>query len=185
MPTAILRAVYERQAEALAQLLATQPALTIFEAAAVGDAARVRQLLAAEPALTHSWADDGWTPLHLAAFFGRPEALEALLAHRADPRALSSNGEGNTPLHSALAGRGDPRIVTQLLAAGADVNALAAGDYTPLHIAAFRDDVATLEMLLARGANAQARTRDGRTALAIAEARGCAGVARRLRGEMP
>jgi ankyrin repeat protein len=185
MPTAILRAVYEGKAEALAALLAARPALSIFEAAAVGDAARVRALLAAEPSLANGWADDGWTPLHLAAFFGRAEALEALLAQRADPRALSRNAEGNTALHAALAGAASARIVTRLLAAGADVNVAAAGGFTPLHIASFRDDVATLETLLARGADAGARTQDGRTPLAIAEARGCATVARRLRGEMP
>ena len=88
-------------------------------------------------------------------------------------------------LHAALAGRGDLRIVSQLLASGADVNARAAGGYTPLHIAAFHDDVSIVNTLLAHGAAAEARDDQGRTPLTIAEAQGQTHVARRLRGEMP
>jgi ankyrin repeat protein len=65
------------------------------------------------------------------------------------------------------------------------VNARAAGGYTPLHIAAFHDDVAVVNALLAHGAAPDARDEAGRTPLAIAEAQGQALVARRLRGEMP
>lgn len=58
-------------------------------------------------------------------------------------------------------------------------------DLLALHHAACRDDVGLVNALLAHGADPEARTRDGQTALAIAEARGHAAVARRLRGELP
>jgi len=67
----------------------------------------------------------------------------------------------------------------------ADVNARAAGGYTPLHIAAFHDDVTIVNALLAHGAAADARDDTGKTPLTIAEEQGQALVARRLRGEMP
>ena len=124
----------------------------------------------------HFAASDVYTP---------GDAVDALLEARADVRAYSTNHEGNTALHAALAGRRDLRIVSRLLAGGADVNAPAAGGYTPLHIAAFHDDVSLVEALLARGAAGDAREDQGRTPLAIAEEQGQQQVARRLRGEMP
>jgi ankyrin repeat protein len=58
---------------------------------------------------------------------------------------------------------------------------------SPILEAVYREDdaVGLVNALLARGADPEARTRDGQTALAIAEARGHAAVARRLRGELP
>src|SRR4029077_15960745 len=49
-PTPILSAVYRGKSDELATLLAAQPVLTLFEAAALGDAARVREIARAEPA---------------------------------------------------------------------------------------------------------------------------------------
>ena len=184
-PTPILSAVYRGRSDELATLLAAQPALTLFEAAALGDAARVREIARAEPASLRGRSPDGWPALHLAAHFGHGDAVEALLGVGADVRALSDNHEANTALHASLAGRKSARVVSVLLARGADVDARAGGGYTPLHIAAFGGDVELINTLLAHGANGQARADDGTTALAIAEAHGHARAARRLRGEMP
>jgi len=184
-PSPILEAVYRGDDVRLRQLLTAGPPLDVSEAAAVGDAPRLRELLAASPTDVTAFTSDGWTLLHLAAFFGRAEAVEALLAAGADLRAVSRNHEGNMPLHAALAGRGVGRISTTLLAHGADVRAPDAGGHTALHHAAFRNDVALVNAILARGADPTAKNRDGKTALAIAEERGNAAVARRLRGELP
>jgi ankyrin repeat protein len=184
-PTPILTAVYRRRPDELAALLAQGPTLTLFEAAAVGDAEAVRRAWASDPAARSGRSPDGWPALHLAAHFDRGEAVEALLAAGADVGMRSDNDESNSALHAALAGRAGLRVVTALLARGADVNARDGGGYTPLHIAAFGGDVAVINTLLARGASAEARANDGRTALAIAEDKGHAQAARRLRGEMP
>lgn len=184
-PTPILAAVYRGKPEELAVLLAAHPAPTLFEAAATGDAARVRELIAADPASLGVCSPDGWPPLHLAAHFGHGDAVDALLEGRANVDARSANREGNMALHAALAGRGDARIVSRLLARGADVNARAAGGYTPLHIAAFRGAAALAELLLAYGADASPRSDDGKLAMDIAQARGHTQLARRLRGELP
>src|SRR5262249_31273646 len=131
--SAILAAMYEGNTDALAALLAARPELDIFEAAAVGDAARIRDLVRARPTLVQMVSGDGWTALHLAAYFGQGEAVERLLAAGADPRAPSRNRLANTALHAALAGRGNVRIITALLARGADVETPASGGYPPLH----------------------------------------------------
>jgi len=184
-PTPLLVAIYRGKPDEVAAALGGQPAPTVFEAAALGDAARVRALGAMEAGAVAQRSPDGWPPLHLAAHFGHGDAVDALLEARADVHARSTNGEHNTALHAALAGRAGARIVSRLLARGADVNARAAGDHTALHEAAFRGNLELTQLLLAHGADATIRNQEGKTALDFAEAGGHAVLARRLRGELP
>lgn len=167
----VLLAAYHQQPDAVA-VLAEHAQLDVFEAAVVGRAERLDELLSAEPSLVGKRTPDGWTALHLAAFFGPTASTERLLAHGADVRAVSQNAQANTPLHAALAGRGDPAVVEQLLLGGADVNAGAAQGVTPLHVAASRGNLDLIKRLLARGADPSARMADGTTAAAMAQARG-------------
>jgi ankyrin repeat protein len=185
MPSKILEAVYRRRHAELAALLAGGAELTICEAAAVGDARRVRALLDVDRRHLHQRSDDGWTALHLAAHFGRGDAVDALLAAGADVHAWSENALHNQPLHAAMAGSADLRILTALLAKGAKVNAVEHGGYTPLHLAAGRGELGLVNVLLAHGASAEAATDEGKTAEALARERGHTLAARRLRGEMP
>jgi len=184
-PTPLLLAIYRGKADEIAAALGGRPAPTVFEAAALGDAARVRELAAADPAALSVRSPDGWPPLHLAAHFGHGDAVDALLEAKADVHARSTNNEGNQALHAAIAGRVTTRIVSRLLARGAGVNARAAGDHTALHEAAFRGNLEIAQLLLAHGADATIRNQDGHTPLDIAQAKGHAALARRLRGELP
>ena len=184
-PTPLLMAIYRGKPDEIAAALAGTPAPTVFEAAALGDAARVRALAAADPAAVAQRSPDGWPPLHLAAHFGHGDALDALLEAKADVHARSTNAEGNQALHAALAGRATARIISRLLARGAAVNARAAGGHTALHEAAFRGNLELAQILLAHGADATARNDEGRTPLEIAQDKGHAALARRLRGELP
>ncbi len=185
MVSKILDAVYRGRHEELAALLAAGPELTIFEAAAVGDTARVRELARATPSLMRQHSEDGWTALHLAAHFGNAGAVDALLAAGADVNAWAANNHRSQPLHAAIAGRADTRIVTALLAARASATASDGGGYTPLHLAAFRGDLELTEILLANGADARRKADDGKTAVMLAEQEGHEQLARRLRGEEP
>src|SRR5581483_7587074 len=101
--SAILTAVYHRQKEIVNLLVARGASLSLFEAAAAGEIERVERLLADSPSDVNTHSRDGWTPLHLAAFFGHAKIVELLLAQGADVTARSTNPTGNTPLHAALA----------------------------------------------------------------------------------
>jgi ankyrin repeat protein len=176
----LLAAIY-RNADQIVSLLAERRELDLHEAAVLGNVERVRELLAADPAQLSSRSADGWTALHLAAFYGKRDVAALLLERGADVGALSSNYMANTALHAALAGREDADAVELLIARGADVNARGAMGYTPLHIAASRGNGALVERLLSSGAHAGARTDDGKTPALTAAEHGHEGVASRLR----
>lgn len=175
--SAILAAVYRGNGEAVAALRATGIELTLFEAAAVGDAARVQHLLETKAASATDYNTDGFHALGLAAFFHHFDVLTILLASGADVHAPSRNPMRVTALHSAVADGGDRESALALIAAGADPNATQRHGWTPLHGAAQSGDRAVVEALLAAGAD-PARTNDDRKRAAdIARESGHADIA--------
>src|SRR5687767_1894599 len=77
--TPVLEALYYGQPGALDVLLEHAAELDIFEAAALGRASRIGELLDRDATLLTARSQDGYTPLHLAAFFGRTDAVRLLL----------------------------------------------------------------------------------------------------------
>jgi ankyrin repeat protein len=169
--SAALHARYRDNHDAVAQLLATDPELDIFDAAGLGRPDRIADLLAADPGLASAFASDGFTPLHLAAFFGGVEAARLLIAHSAPPNVVSRNALQVMPLHSAAAGS-HVAVARLLVEAGADVNAVQPHGYRPLHAAAQNGNRELTELLLAAGADPAARTDDGKTPADLATAAG-------------
>jgi ankyrin repeat protein len=159
--TPLRMAVYAGHAELAAELERQGADPDVFDVAALGDVDRLRKLLDDDPTLTATFAGDGFTALHLAAFFGHDKAAELLLARGADPEAVARNGTDLRPLHSAAAG-GHLVIAHLLLDRGADIDARQQGGYTPLHSAVNRNDAELVAMLLGRGADPAAVTDDGR-----------------------
>lgn len=159
--------------EAAVVWLLEQPGLdvTIHEAAMLGDDTTLARMLDPDPELLTLFSYDGWTPLHLAAFFGGLDAAELLIKRGADVNAKSVNAMENMPIHAAAARRG-VRMVKLLLEHGADVNARQSGGWTPLHQAADNGDVLMVKLLLQRGADVSAEREDGKTARMIAESKG-------------
>jgi ankyrin repeat protein len=143
--------------------------LDVFAAAALGRGAALEAALG-NPGAANSYAYDGWTPLHLAAFFGRCEEAERLLAAGAALNAKSTNSMSNTPLHAAVAG-GRTEVALLLIQRGAEVSAADSGRHTPLHIAAENGNAAVVESLLAHGADAHAVDAEDKTPLSRAAAR--------------
>jgi uncharacterized protein len=166
--SAILTAVYHRQKEIVNLLVARGATLTLFEACAAGEVERAERLIAADPAAVGSYSPDGWTPLHLAAFFGHPKIAELLLAAGADVTARSRNPNANTPLHAALAGN-HKLVAGLLIGRGSDLNAADGNGWHPLHIAAAHNNLDTMKVLIAQGADATLANREGLTPLSIAQ----------------
>lgn len=166
-PSDVLMALYMSDRDK-AKALAANVVLSLPELAAFGDVAPVSEHLASHPADLHEYSPDGWTALHLAAYFGYASAAVSLLRAGASHAARSRNEQGNTPLHAALAGRCEMTVVTALLAAGCDADAIDSQEYRPLHLAASRGDQAAVELLIACGATRDAKTKDGKTAADLA-----------------
>jgi ankyrin repeat protein len=161
-------------------LIAADPDLDIFEAAALGYLDRLRDRIADDPTAVSSLSADGYTALHFAAFFAKPEAARTLLESGAAVDTVAENEMRVQPLHSAAAGR-QIEICRLLLAAGAEIDARQAGGFTPLHEAAQNGDPEMVELFLSAGADPAARTDDGRSAADIADESAHPDVARRLR----
>ena len=130
-----------------------------------GSPATATVLLArgADPDAVGGWF--GGTPLHLAAYQGHGDMVAALLGAGADVGARDAGGW--TPLHQFRFPTWEARqggragIAQALLASGARTDA---GE-TPLHWAASAGDTATAAVLLAHGADVQARDTQGQTPL--------------------
>jgi len=131
----ILQALYEGRTADAEALLAEARDLDVFEAAGTGDAEGLRDLLVDDPSLAHAWSSDGFQPLHLAAFFGHADATETLLELGADPSTVSR--------HEFV-------------------------KVTPLHSAVASEgaeNMRTVEVLLAHGAQANVGVEGGHTPL--------------------
>jgi len=177
-----LAALYAGRTLLARELGVLTPDLDLFEAAALGNQERIAAFAGSAAVLAH--APDGFTALHLAAFFSHPEAVDWLLDHGADPSAEARNGSGLRPLHSALAGK-DERAAFQIAAAllmrGVDVDARQQGGYTALHAAAKRGSGTLTELLMGAGADSTVLTDQGQSAADLAAAGGHTLLAERIR----
>lgn len=154
----LLQAIYNRDDAARDALLEAGAEVGPAEAAALGRT---------EGLDVGARSGDGFTSLHLAAYFGGVDTVRALLAAGADPDAEAENPFRVRPLHSA-ASVGDLESVRALLEAGADPNVRQQGGYAPLHTAAHNDDAELARLLLDHGADPALRTDDGQTAADMA-----------------
>jgi ankyrin repeat protein len=151
----LLQAIYRGDKAKADELLAADPELDVFEAAAVGKTERLRELLDRDPSLANAWAADGFQPLGLASFFGHTDAVRLLLEHGAEVNSASRNEMKVMPLHSAAAAD-DPEvryeIAKLLLEHGADPNARQQDEFTPLMAADQHGDERLRTLLLEHGA---------------------------------
>lgn len=125
-----------------------------------GRAASVEALLAggADPNRVDPRGD---TPVHAAAFSGKPELLRLVLDHGGDANARNPN-TGATPLMQALLSpdRDQYRV---LLEAGADPDVADRNGDTPLHVAARTNNGGAILTLLGKGASPLAKNSGGST----------------------
>jgi ankyrin repeat protein len=165
--SAVLVALYHRQRGACDALLAAGAELGVLEAAALGRLDVLRAYLESDQEALGTRSPEGFTLLHLAAFFGGGPAVRMLLAAGAPPDADADNPLGVRPLNSAAAA-GDHDAARALLEAGADPNVREQGGFTPLLAAAHTDDAQLARLLLEHGADPSLAADDGRDPAAMA-----------------
>ena len=169
-----------------------------------GDGARVRELLAADPRLADARDENGVSALMLSRYHGAHEATAAIRAARGeldvfeaatlgdadrvhellhvDPSLVDARSpDDGTALHFA-AFFAQPETAQLLVDHGADLHAVSPtfGNVTPLHSAAAGGSAEVVHLVLAAGADANARQNGGFTALHAAAQNGDAVMARDL-----
>jgi ankyrin repeat protein len=178
--SAVLWAAYTGHPE-LAPIFAAHGArFDLWEAAALGDVARVQEIVGAAPHRVNSVAPDGFFALGLAAFFGHADVVAWLLDHGADINQAASNPPRVTALHGAVARR-NVSLAAFLLKRGANPNVQQATGLAPLHEAAANGDVELVRLLVANGARVDAKTEAGKTPADFASDRGHPDLAKWLR----
>jgi len=158
----LLQALYQGDRARADALLAENPELTIFEAAAAGRTERVRQLLREDPSQANAFGEDGFHPLGLACFFGHIETARVLLDGGADVNALSRNERIQTAaIHAAAASNEEGtdeatryELVELVLDHGADPNLPQGGGFRAIDAARQNGDRRIEQLLRERGAAA-------------------------------
>jgi ankyrin repeat protein len=149
--SARMLALYRGDVDMLEPLVDAGPELDVFEAAGLGAEERLEELLAHDASLVSARAGDGFTPLHLAAFFVHPGAARILLDAGADVNAVADNPMRVQPLHRAAAGD-SVEICRLLLERGADPNERQAAGGRPLDAARQNGNDELTDLLIAHGA---------------------------------
>lgn len=174
--SAVMQARYEFRMEIVELLRNAAGELDVFEAATLGDLARLRALLANDPGLAKAFSNDGFTALHLAAFFGQPGAVEMILQHVPDVNAVSRNPMKVAVINAAAASR-NAEVVKLVLRAGANPDTQQLMGYTALHSAAANNRIDMVRALRDAGADTSIRTDAGQTAAQMALEKGNTEVA--------
>ena len=103
-------------------------------------------------------------PLHVSAAYGRKEAVEFLLSHKAD--LDSPNVLGYSPLYLSM-GEGHLAISEQLIVEGADVKRLGKDNRTMMHAAAASRDTSLIDLARQHGLSIHEKDLRGLTPLHI------------------
>ncbi|XP_034053972.1 serine/threonine-protein phosphatase 6 regulatory ankyrin repeat subunit C-like isoform X1 [Gymnodraco acuticeps] len=118
--------------------------------------------------------DKQYTPLHWAAYKGHEDCLEVLLEFKT---LIHEEGNSFTPLHCALMNGHSGAAERLLETAGVHmINTRDAKGRTPLHAAAFAEDVAGLQLVLRHGSEINAVDASGCSALMVAADKGHSGT---------
>jgi ankyrin repeat protein len=142
----------------------------IHDAAAKGDLKKVQAMIQADPKAVSAKDKNGDTPLHLAALHGQDKVVQVLLDAGADPNAMNNYGAfGPAELGQEFAAWNTHRDPVVLLNVHGDQVSGGSNGYTPLHMAIFSiNHKKIVQMLLAKGADVNARAASGATPLYFA-----------------
>ena len=158
----LLEALYRGDRNRIDEVLAGDPELDVFEAAALGRSDRLGRLLEQDASRANAFGDDGFHPLGLACFFGHVDAARVLLAHGADANLLSRNEHIQTAaIHAAAASNQEAsdeatryELVKLVLEHGADPNLPQGGGFRAIDAARQNGDTQVEQLLVEHGAQA-------------------------------
>ncbi len=153
--------------------------INLFEASATGKFDVVANLVYAHPEAINFYAEDGFTSLGLACYFGHYEIARYLVLKGADVNLPSNNGFKVFPLHSAVAGN-FTQIARMLIENNAKVNVKQQAGATALHSAAQNGNIDLLIMLLEHGADVNIRMEGGKLPADLAREKGFEEIAEAL-----
>lgn len=153
--TVLARGILSGKKQVVEFLLGNGATEDTFAAATLGHTDKLAALLKEDPKRANAKDSTGRTPLHWAAFYGQSNAVQLLLAEKADVNALDEGGF--TALHWAA--MFDKSDVAQLLVTNkADLTIkVAKFRWTPLQLAVIHGHVATARALLDGGADPNAK----------------------------
>jgi ankyrin repeat protein len=174
--TPLMLSCYYKKPEITALLLKYVDDINLFEASAAGKFDVVAHQLYNNPDSVNDYADDGFTPLGLACYFGQFEIARYLVLKGADVNQHSNNGFRVFPIHSATAGNYTD-IARVLIENGANVNVRQQAGATPLHSAAQNGNLELLILLLEHGAETDVRMEGGKLPADMAREKGFAEIA--------
>jgi uncharacterized protein len=169
--SAILLAMYHGKRDIAAALVELGAPVDVFEASALGLVDRLKVLIAEDSSRVSAYAQDGFYPLGLAAFFGQLEAVRALIAAGADVHATARNAFKVQPVHAAAASR-NLDILRAVLEAGGDPNVPQQQGFVPLHEAATSGNREMAELLIKHGANPRLANDAGKSSIDLATENG-------------
>nr|XP_039255448.1 ankyrin repeat domain-containing protein 10-like [Styela clava] len=112
----------------------------------------------------------GWTPIHWAAYFGKTQCLDVLLAFGVGAN-LSTTKFKQTPCHIASFG-GHPKCLVKLLRSGANFHAQDYLGETPIHKAARVGNIEAIGVLLTNGSRVNLCNNNGHTPCDLARMQG-------------
>lgn len=153
--------------------------INLFEATAAGKFDVVAHLLTNHPEAVNYYAEDGFTPLGLACYFGQNEIAQYLVSKGADVNLPSNNGFKVYPLHSATAGN-YTQIARMLIENNAQINVKQQAGATALHSAAQNGNIDLLITLLEYGADVNIRMEGGKLPADLAREKGFYEIAEAL-----
>jgi ankyrin repeat protein len=175
----LMLSCYYKKPEVTSLLLKYLDEINLFEASAAGKFDVVANLVYTHPEAINFYAEDGFTPLGLACYFGQYEIARYLVLKGADVNLPSNNGFSVYPLHSAVAGD-FTQIARMLIENNAQVNVKQQAGVTALHSAAQNGNIDLLILLLEHGADVNIRMEGGKLPADLAREKGFVEIAEAL-----
>lgn len=126
----------------------------VYNAAKSGDVGALKTIVLHKPHLIDIPNKSGWTPMHVAAKYGRVTAIETLV--QLGSTSIDTRGEfdGWTPLFVAVQYKHISVIETLIRLGSKAIDIPENTDWTPMHHAAWNEQSSTIETLVRLGSKA-------------------------------